>query len=216
MPSPRELVLDARHLSLFECGANLLALLAFPSTTEAKRAEIAASLCASHLRAMFNASGNPDELVKAKYAFRDEQMIKKDLKTIQRLVRDRMVAAKVAIAFLQGAVGHGPKLPSSVKRLSINQFAELVMKEANQSIPENFKTRVWRPSLPVIHLAAAVAVAINDRERRGEMKTSFGNMIADDEFLFDVLRYTIEYEIIIKNNKLRIDAKKLVSIRFVK
>jgi hypothetical protein len=216
MSSPRELVLDARRLSLFECGANLLALLAFPSTTEAKRAGIAASLCASHLRAMFNASGNPDELVKDKYAFRDEQLIKKDLKTIDRLVRDRMVAARVAIAFLQDAVGHGPKLPSSVKRLSINQLAELVMEEANQSIPENFKTRVWRPSLPVIHLAAAVAVAINDRERRGEMKTSYGNMVADDEFLFDVLRYTIEYEIIIKNNKLRIDAKKLVFIRFAK
>jgi hypothetical protein len=216
MTSPRALVLDARNQTLFECGAALLALLAFPSATDAERAEIAASLCASHLRAMFEESGDPNELVKAKYAFRDAETIQKDLKTIERLVRDRMVAARVAIAFLQSAVGHRPKLPSSVKRLSINQLAELVMKEANQSIPENFKTRVWRSSLPVIHLAAAVAVAIDDRERMGEERTSYGNLIADVEFMFNVLRYTKEHEIIIKNNKLPIDANKLISIQLVK
>src|SRR5581483_5312453 len=216
MPSSRELVLDARHLSLFECGAALLALLAFPSATDAERTEIAASLCASHLRAVFKESGNPDDLVKAKYAFRDEQLIKKDLKTIDRLVRDRLVAAEVVIPFLQKAEGHSPRLPSGIKRLSINQLSEFLMGRAEQSIPENFKSRVWAPSLPVIHLAAAVAVAINDRERRGEMKTSYGNLIADEEFLSEVLTYTIEFGIAIKNKDLPIDSKKLVSIRFVK
>ena len=57
----------------------MLALLAFPSVTDEKRAEIAASICASHLRAMFEESGSPDELVKAKYAFRDVKTIKKEL-----------------------------------------------------------------------------------------------------------------------------------------
>ena len=99
MPSPPPLVLDARKQTLFECGAALLALLAFPSATDTEREEIAASLCASHLQAMFEKSGNPNERVKAKYAFRGEQTIKRDLKTIDRRIRDRMVAAKVAIAF---------------------------------------------------------------------------------------------------------------------
>jgi hypothetical protein len=188
MSSPRKLVLDSKNQSLFECGASLLALLAFPSSTDAERAEIAASLCSKHLRAKFKEAGNPEELVKAKYAFRDEQTIKKDLKKLDRAVRDRMVAAKVVIALLQSAVGHRPNLPSSVKRLSLNQLAEVMMREADQSIPENFETRVWRPSLPVIHLAAAVAVAINDRERMGEQRTSYGNVISDVEFLFNVLR----------------------------
>jgi hypothetical protein len=216
MSSPRALVLDARSQTLFECGAALLALLAFPSVTDAERAEIAASLCASYLRAMFEESGDQNELVKAKYAFRDAETIKSDLKTFDRLVRDRMVAGKVAIAFLQSAVGHRPNLPASVKRLSINQLAELVMKEANQSIPENFETRVWRPSLPVIHLAAAVAVSINDRQRMGEERTSYGNLIADIEFVGHVLDHTRKHENIIKTNKLKqINANKLVSIRLV-
>lgn len=213
MPSPRELVLDARSQTLFECGATLLALLAFPLATDAERVEIATSLCAAHLRAMFTEFGNADGLVKAKYAFRDERRIKADRKKLNRLIRDRMVAAKVAVPFLQRASGHTVKLPRGVKRLSLNQLAEYAMKEANQSSPENFKTRVWRPSQPVIHLAAAVAVAINDRERMGEKKTGYGNLIADAEFLFRVLTYTKEFEFIIKNNKLPIAPKKLVSIQ---
>jgi hypothetical protein len=215
MSPPRKLVLDSKNHSLFECGAALLALLAFPSSTDAERVEIAASLCSAHLRAKFKEAGNPEELVKAKYAFRDDATIRKDLKKLDRLVRDRMVAAHVAIAFLQNAIGHRPNLPRDVKRLSLNQLSEFAMRQAKQSIPENFETRIWRATLPVIHLAAAVAVTISDRERMGEERTSYGNMIADVEFLFDVLKYSKEHEIIIKNSKLPFDTGKLVSIELV-
>jgi hypothetical protein len=215
MSPPRKLVLDSKNQSLFECGAALLALLAFPSSTDAEWAEIAASLCSAHLRAKFNEAGNPEELVKAKYAFRDEQTIRKDLKKLDRLVRDRMVAAHVAIALLQNAIGHRPNLPRDMKRLSLNQLSEFAMRQAKQSIPENFETRIWRASLPVIHLAAAVAVAVNDRESLGAKRTSYGNLIADVEFVAKVLKYTKENEIIIKTNKLPIKSEKLVSIRLV-
>ncbi|WP_166294278.1 hypothetical protein [Bradyrhizobium sp. 2S1] len=194
----------------------MFVLLAFPLATDAERADLATSVCAAHLRAMFKEFGSADGLVKEKYAFRDEQRIKDDLKTLDRLIRDRMVAAKIVIPFLRRASGHTVKLPRGVQRLSLNQLAEYAMKEANQSSPENFKTRVWRPSLPVIHLAAAVAVTINDRERVGEKKTGYGNLIADAEFLFMVLTYTKEFEFIIKNNKLPIDPKKLVSIQLAR
>jgi hypothetical protein len=109
-------------------------------------------------------------------------------------MRDRMAAAHVAIALLQNAIGHRPNLPDSVERLSLNQLSEFAMGEANQSSPENFETRIWRPSLPVIHLAAAVAVAINDRERAGEKRTGYGNLIADPEFVTKVLNYIEEFE----------------------
>lgn len=215
MSPPRKLVLDSKNHSLFECGAALLALLAFPSSTDAVRTEIVTSLCSDHLRANFKEAGNPEELVKAKYAFREEGTIRKDLKKLDRLVRDRMVAAHVAIAFLQNAIGLRPNLPGDVKRISLNQLSVFAMGLANQSIPENFKTRIWRPSRPVLHLAAAVAVAINDRERMGEERTSYGNIISDIDFLFDVLRYTREHEILIKRSKLPFDTAELVSIELV-
>jgi hypothetical protein len=215
MSPPRTLVLNAKKQSLFECGAALLALLAFPSSTDAARAEIATSLCSDHLRANFKESGNAEDLVKAKYAFRDEATIKKDLKTLDRLIRDRMAAALVAIALLQKAVDHRPNLPSDVKRLSLNQLSAFAMPYADQEDSENFESRVWRPSVPVIHLATAVAVAINDRERLGEQRTGYGNLMADRDFVAEVLTNTKEYELIIKNNKLPIIGDRLVSIQLV-
>jgi hypothetical protein len=215
MPSPPPLVLDGRKQTLFECGAALLALLAFPSATDTEREEIATSLCASHLRAMFEESGNPNESVKAKYAFRDEKTVREDLKKLDRSVRDRMVSAYVAIAFLQKAVGHPPKLPRDVKRLSLNQLSEFAMKQANQSVPQNFRTRVWRPSVPVIHLAAGVAVAVSNRERTGNEKISYGSLMVDKKFLGEVLTNTKQYRSIIENNRLPINPKKLVLIRLV-
>jgi hypothetical protein len=65
----------------------------------------------------------------------------------------------------------------------------------------------------VIHLAAAVAVAINDRELAGEKRTSYGNLIADREFVTKVLNYIEEFKNIISNNDLKIDPEKLISIR---
>ena len=213
--SPRELVLDAEKSIPFRMWSRLAGTSGFSVGDRSKARRNRSIPVLGSSTGDVRESGSPDELVKAKYAFRDAETIKKDTKNIDRLIRDRMVAAKVAIAFLQRASGHRPKLPSNIKRLSINQLAEWVKNEANQSIPENFKTRVWRPSVPVIYLAAAVGVAINDRELKGEMKTSYGNIIAEFEFLFDVLRYSKEYELIIRNSDLPINADKLISIRLV-
>lgn len=215
MSSRRNIVLNFKEQELFECGATLLALLAFPTADETELADIVASLCSEHLRAMFRQSGNPDELVKAKYAFRDVKAIRRDLKALDRLIRDRMAATLLAIPLLQDAVGHRPNLPATVNRLSLNQLSEFAMAAANQSSPENFETRIWRPSLAVIHLAVGVAVAINDRERAGEERTGYGNLIADPDFVARVLKETIFAENIIKNNSLPIEHQNLVSIELV-
>ncbi|GLR88875.1 hypothetical protein [Bradyrhizobium iriomotense] len=212
MPA-RKLVLDFQNQSFFECGATLLAVLAFPSATDVVLAEIVASICSEYLRTRFEQSDNLDELVKARYAFRDKRRIKRDLRTLDRAIRDRMAAAHVAVALLQNAIGHRPNLPGSVKRLSLNQLSEFAMGDANQSSPENFETRIWRPSLPVIHVAAAFAVAISDRERAGEKRTAYGNLIADAELVGNVVNYIEKFKNIIDNNNLKIDRRKLISIR---
>ena len=212
MSSRRSIVLNKKQ-ELFECGATLLALLAFPRADDTKLAEIVASLRSEHLRAKFQQSGNPDERVKAKYAFRAAGTIKRDLRTFDRSIRDRMAAAHVAVAMLQKAVGHTPKLPASVTRLSLNQLSAFAMGTANQSNPENFETRVWRASLPVIHLAIGFGVAISNRERAGEARTGYGDLIADQEFISSVLTETIFAENVIKNNKLSINIQDLISIQ---
>jgi hypothetical protein len=72
------------------------------------------------------------------YAFRSENEIAKDLRTLERRLRDRMIAARMAVPFLQEVEpGERPKLPKSIKWLSLNEMAAFVAEEAEQSEPHN-------------------------------------------------------------------------------
>ena len=93
------------------------------------------------------------------YAFRLQQDISRDLRTLERRIRDRMIAGRMGIGFLKEAVTG--QVPAGLKRLSINELAELVLDDAGYSEPQNVETRIWRPSLPVIHLATALQLLLH-------------------------------------------------------
>jgi hypothetical protein len=60
------------------------------------------------------------------YALRPQGEIDRDLRTLQRRLRDRMIAGRMAIGFLKEAVtGEIPELPAGIKRMSVNQMAQL-------------------------------------------------------------------------------------------
>jgi hypothetical protein len=163
----RQLDLTFAISEVYECGAALVSLLAFPSKSEARaRSALEASLCAEYLRDQYLKKDREDTpiLMKPKHALRAERDIRRDRKTLNRRLRDRMFAAHIAIAFLQHAAGQEPKLPRGVARLSLNELAADAAEKLGQADAGNVESRVWRPRLPVIHLAAAVAVAINDGE----------------------------------------------------
>jgi hypothetical protein len=108
--------------AIYECGATLLALLAYPQDDEkdSHRASLHASLCAFGLRYQCKMDENEITPVPMKpvHAFRSEREIAKDLKTLGRRLRDRMVAARMAVPFLQEVeLSKMPKLPKSIKRL---------------------------------------------------------------------------------------------------
>lgn len=76
------------------------------------------------------------------------------MKTLQRRLRDRFAAARMAVPFLQEVeLGHAPKLPPSVTRLSLNQMAAFVADEVGQSEPTMSNGGIWAQSRPVVHLA---------------------------------------------------------------
>jgi hypothetical protein len=147
------------------------------------------------------------------YALRAEKDIKRDLKTLGRRLRDRMITAHVAIAFLQRAAGHTPRLPRGVARLSLNELTSYVSRQAGQSDQGNTETRVWRPSLPVIHLAAAVAISLNDAERNGQPRTSAGDILHSRTLIEEIVGRAQEFENLIKNNKMPIDPAKLLQLQ---
>lgn len=199
-----EFQIDFASSQVHEGGATLVALLAYPRDDgeSSGRAGLHASLCALALQTRFE--GQPEglapQLMKPIHVFREEDEISKDLKTLNRRLRDRMVAARMAIGFLQLAAGKQPKLPPGIKRLSLNQMSDLVLEDAGQAEPENVETRIWRPSLPVIHLAAATTVMIDVVERAGFGRPGIGELLSSRLLIEFVVREAQSYEALMSQN----------------
>jgi hypothetical protein len=144
-------VIDLHRLTVYEAGAVLISLLAFPGDSEEEiRAAAHASLCHHALRAVCEFT--PDwalhpQAIKPLYALRTSQEVRKDLRTLRRRLRDRMAAGRMAIGFLKFAISDPTTKPA--ERVSINQMARLVLEDTRQTDPDNVETRVWRASLPV-------------------------------------------------------------------
>jgi hypothetical protein len=185
-----EILLDFSNAETYECGAMLLAVLAYPSGSDASsRRELRTSLCAAHLCSLH--SGETDTAVilplKPAYVFRRERTIKKDIKTLERRLRDRGIAARMFRGFWQEAAGAAVNLPSGMTRLSLNQLAELVAEDAQQS-PENVETRIWRPSTPIIHIAAAMENIMLDADRLGNGRISWGDILTSRDLVEEVIQ----------------------------
>ena len=154
-------LIDLNGVETYEAGASLITLLAYPREQKQLWASVHASLCSYALR--IKCASEPDreavpQPIKPIYAFRSEKDIRRDLRTLDRRMRDRMIAGRMGIGFLKEVVTR--QVPEGLKRLSINELAELVLEDAGYSEPENVETRIWRPSLPVIHLATALQLLL--------------------------------------------------------
>jgi hypothetical protein len=214
-------LIDFGRLEVYEAGAILITLLAYPdeSEPEERRGNVHASLCAYALRARCEIG--PDwatspQAIKPIYALRIQRDIDRDLRTLQRRLRDRMAAARMAIGFLKDALnGQVPRLPAGVKRLSINQMAQLVLDDTGYTEPENVETRIWRPSLPVIHLASAIQVLLQIAEpRTGPL--GLEAFLLNREVIELVIRTAEYHESVIAQSRRRcFDPEKLIKIRLV-
>jgi hypothetical protein len=208
---------DFSHLQVFEVGTAILTLLAYPEpNSEERRAALHASLCALTVRAMYpldSESASQPQPIKPIHAFRTQREIDRDLRTMKRRHRDRMIAGRMAIAFLQKAQGITPRLPATAGRLSINALSALVAEDAGYADPENVETRIWRPSLPVIHLAAAVQILLNASS--GQIHA--GHLVNDRAAIEWVVRTAEEFGDLLARSRYRgIDASKLIRIRLAR
>ena len=87
-------------------------------------------------------------------------------------------------------------LPKDIQRPSINQLAQYVLEDAGQTEPTNVERRMWAPSRPVIHIAAAAAMAGQELSKRGE---PFGleSFLLDQAFIEKVARLAEELETLV-------------------
>jgi len=167
----RRVIIDSAQLAPYECWALLFIYLAYPepSTSERTLQEVFSALCHVHLsmrERTDEAWAIQPQFIKPVYAFLDPRVVNRALRTFDRRLRDRMVAARMAIAFLKEiSASVAFKRPKSVKRLSLNKLSEFVVSDLKDVEPGNIEQRIWRTSLPVIHLAVALALLIDAAER---------------------------------------------------
>jgi hypothetical protein len=179
----RELFIDLTNANTANEGsAALLAIMVYPEEhNDENLANLQATLTHLHYRARAETDpewGNIPFLIKPLYAFRDEKLVARDLRQLQRRLRDRMIAAKMAMPFLQEVkLGYTPKLPMNIKKLSLAQMCLLVQEESGQAETKNVENRIWRKSLPVIHLATSAAVIIDQMEKASINQPSFAHLM---------------------------------------
>lgn len=208
--------IDFNRLQVYEAGALLLTLLAYPDASDETQGNIHLSLCTHALRV--RSEIDPDwallaQPIKPIYALRSQRECNRDLRTLERRMRDRMVAGRMGIAFLREALpGQVLELPAGVKRLSINQLAEFVL-DTRFTDPENVETRIWRQSLPVIHLASATLVFLNLVE--AEAGPIVLEALLINRKVIEVVVRTAEYHetLLAQSRHLRFDPERMIRIR---
>lgn len=210
--------LNFQRDQVYEVGASLLALLACPDDKSERPGELQASLCARALRLKY--SDDSDDLtpitVKPMYVFRPKERVDRDVGFVVKQLEKRMVASRMVMPFLQREeTGVPPKLPASIKRLSINQMAEFVMEDAEQSDANNVKRRYWIPSRPVIHLAAAMAIIAQEQIKMGH-RLSMELLMFDQALVADIIGRANAIEALIaKSKKFPVTADILIQVRLI-
>jgi hypothetical protein len=210
-------VIDLNRVEVYEAGAALLSVPAYPSDSEETRAGVHASLCHHALQVL--CAIEPDwalcpQRIKPIYALRRADDVSRDLRTLQRRLRDRMAAGRMAIGLLKEAVGgRVNEVTAGRSRVSINQMARLVIDDTGQTDPGNVETRIWRPSLPAIHIASAFHVFLQLAEpEKGELP--FETFLFNRKAIECVVRAAEFYASIIAQNRwLPIDRARLMRVR---
>jgi hypothetical protein len=178
-------VLDFQKSEIYEGGAMLLTILAFPEELgEDKNEELIRSLCAMALQHKYLAAPEDQTPVTAKpqYLFRPTQLINREVKSVHKKFQDRLNAGRLITPFLEEAAGHPVRLPTGVSRLSINQMIEFILPTSSQSEASNLATRIWRPSRRVIHLGAAAATVLQQRQAQ-QPEIPFETLLFDEQLI---------------------------------
>ena len=172
-PLTHEYALDLTQLELYEAGGILLALLAYPEDgggADDERGALHRSLCALALKrrcVQDPAWAMEPQRIRPDYACLDSGVITHDCRTFLRRLRDRMIAGSMFLSFLREALGQAPASASPGHRhVSLNNLSEAIADEGfGPTDPEGVEKTVWRPSRPVVHLAAALGIAAQNAPR---------------------------------------------------
>lgn len=204
--APRTLVLNATRQEPFEIGAQLDALLAFPSEREDdRRRRVADAICASQIAVTIETFPDRARELRHQYA-RYLQRINRTSLGRLHFRRDRsMLTAHIAITLLKEAMENKPlKLPEGVARRSVPEMARHVVPRKEGEDPsryedrlEEFVRRAWRDCQPVAHLSTAYLRMVREFGHREGLVTDY----QDVDLHREVVRYAARHAAHLRANR---------------
>lgn len=205
----------------YDASALVLSCLAWPGAREqAARDNAYLSLCAFLIRdraARDEAWGSTPQAIVPNLACRAEDIIHRDLRTIDRRMRDRVIAGHIGAGFLMEVEsGTRPALPEGARRLSVNEMSATMADQLGLSEGYNVSTRAWRPSLPVIHLCVAWATIAQEYHREHGVELGWIDVARRRELLTLLLYRAEKNEPLLERSRLKIRANSLTRFRLVK
>lgn len=159
----------------FMTGAQFLAILAWPTVGELERfRQVSDELMGAVVRMTDANDADAFKAVMEKWPQHDWTGVERcagkrrpALGYLEKRLGQRMAAARAGIGKIHDQIfDAAATLPSEISALSIDQLSKLIRKDVTIDDPENVEKLVWRPSLPVIHLAMATQLLLAKRYKR--------------------------------------------------
>jgi hypothetical protein len=169
---PSVIALPLSNAEVYEAGAVLLAEVAFGLGTSSKwsRPTLHPALCGYILRCTAALSDEwswTPQHIKPGYLLVPAEDADRAMSFVAKQLEKRLQAAHTAVPFLQRQIDPLKPLPPGLTPLSLNRATEHTLVGSDRGDGHNFEARVFRRSIPVLHIACAVALAIDDAGRRG-------------------------------------------------
>jgi hypothetical protein len=210
--------LDLDRLSDFEVGAQLVALLAFPAEAEADKRQRAAEAM-SALAVWGHIQSYPEyehisRRLHGPYLEIEVREIRRRLRTLRRRLRDRMVAARMAVGFVYEAMTGSPApLPAGVAKHTLTELSHYVLRQSGQADAERVIKRTWPETKPVIGLAMAFLACARQCFPDGEISVAL-YPLWDSELHATIIAMTRDHEeYVLADRRFGIDPEDFVRLR---
>lgn len=180
----------------FRTGAKLFSIVCWSDERENNRRQTLERALAAHVVHLTLAE-SPDRRDELEAAYPDLCAVttseyRKAVRTLPTRLEYMRHAALISLPFFEEALtGVTPRLPTSIKRLSLNELAEMVAPNCPIKDPEDVEKKIWKPFKPIIHLAAALHVETRRRHPNGR---GGGVDIQDIDFFRSAVKLAAEHE----------------------
>jgi hypothetical protein len=139
--------------------------------------------------------------IKPQYIMHPPELVEDFCAESRRLLEKRAEAGRMAVPFLRETNGLPISLPRGVPRLSLNAMAEFVLPDTVQSDPHNVESRLWRPSLRVVHIAAAIQTEHHRCEQEFGFELEIAHLYTNAAIIRSVVKQSETYADLVLTTK---------------